>query len=155
VPGRGRRHRKADHELMAVLAMTCSEWCGSVVTLWRASSALATVAGKWWAAPWVPVAWPWWSGVACHGRGRGVWGAAAAGIGEGAGCFGVYRASGLGLPGAPSILDVRAQAGTRGAHQAARKPGRCRDALAGAGVASGGGGVWRPGRVRPRVGVGL
>jgi len=66
-----------------------------------------------------------------------------------------YRASGLGLPGAPSILDVHAQAGTRGAHQAARKPGRCRDALAGAGVASGGGGVWRPGRVRPRVGVGL
>jgi len=52
----------------------------------------------------------------------------AGGIGEGAGCVGVYRASGLGLPGAPSILDVHAQAGTRGAHQAARKTGRCRGA---------------------------
>jgi len=43
------------------------------------------------------------------------------------------------------ILGVRAQAGTRGTHQAARKPGRCRDARAGAGVASGGGGVWELG----------
>ena len=115
-PGQGRRRRKVDHELMAVLAMTCSEWCGSVTTLRRMSSALTTAAGKWWAAPRVPVAWPWWSGVARRGRGRGAWGRRLLGFGEGAGCFGVYRASGLGLPGAPSILDVRAQAGTRGPH---------------------------------------
>ena len=43
------------------------------------------------------------------------------------------------------ILGVRAQVGTRGAHQAAWKPGRCRNARAGAGVASSGGGVWELG----------
>ena len=43
------------------------------------------------------------------------------------------------------ILGVRAQVGTRGAHQAAQKPGRCQDTCAGAGVASGGGGVWELG----------
>ena len=43
------------------------------------------------------------------------------------------------------ILGVCAQVGTRGAHQAAQKPGRCQDTCAGAGVASGGGGVWELG----------
>ena len=43
------------------------------------------------------------------------------------------------------ILGVRAQVGTRGAHQAVRKPGHCQDTCAGAGVASGGGGVWELG----------
>ena len=56
-----------------------------------------------------------------------------------------FIARGLGLQGVPMILGVRAHAGTRGAHHAARKPGRCQDARAGAGVASGGGGVWELG----------
>ena len=43
------------------------------------------------------------------------------------------------------ILGVRAQVGTRGAHQAVRKPRRYQDARAGAGVASDGGGVWELG----------
>ena len=43
------------------------------------------------------------------------------------------------------ILDVCAQVGTCGAHQAVRKPGCCRDVHAGAGVASGGGMVWELG----------
>ena len=43
------------------------------------------------------------------------------------------------------ILGVRAQAGTRGTHQAAQKPRRCWDAHVGACVASGGSRVWELG----------
>ena len=111
---------------------------------WRLSSALATTAKRWWVAQRVPVVWPSAMDEQRRGREREVAAVATGSPGEAPAAV-AFIARGLGLQGVPMILGVHAQAGTRGAHQAAWKPGRCRDTHAEAGVASGGGGVWELG----------